>query len=109
MKQKIFLFISIISITLFSYSQNQEIWLLMKNNEKIIIRNDKVVVNDHVLNNMLHELNVDSLYKVFPYSKNDTLQRLYGFSTSIENVQGVLDGLAKINEIERRDRNDCII
>jgi len=72
----------------------------MKTNSEILNERNNIVVYDNSLKNTLDYFNIDSLYKVFPYSKNDTLQRLYGFITSNENFQEIFYGLRNIESIE---------
>jgi len=72
----------------------------MKNNERIMEENNRIIISNNSLMVELKYLVIDSLFKVFPHSNNDTLQRLYGFFTSTENVNLTLNGLINIESIE---------
>ena len=77
MKQLLFSILFLLPITILAQDQQRRVWLLLNKNQ--VESNDesgKVSVDESILK-IMQETHVDSINRVFPYSKNDTLQRLF--------------------------------
>ncbi len=65
----------------------KEAWLLLPSEQEIIAdKNGKAVFKNTVNNDFLEKCAINKIQKVFPYSKNDTLKRLYRVSFAQEKM-----------------------
>ncbi|MGI6718348.1 MAG: hypothetical protein ACOX4D_04250 [Bacteroidales bacterium] len=118
MKTRKYFFILLFLSLIFSqkiYSQcdscifkNDELWLLIKN---VQLKNDTgAMTNDDELNIVLERNNINNIYKVFPYSKDTILKKLYKiyFNSNIDIIISDLESCNNIEKIIKRPKTEMI-
>ena len=90
MKQLIFsILLFLLPITILAQDQQQRIWLLLNKNQ-VVSNNEssKVSVDESILK-IIQGTHIDSVNRVFPYSQNDTLQRLFEIKATINQLNHI--------------------
>src|SRR5574344_2707130 len=86
MKQIVYTLIAIMYSQLL-LCQNQTIWILLPNEQKLLQTNEgNTMFENENYANLLHDINVNNVIKAFPYSKTNLLRRLYEISCSNNHI-----------------------
>lgn len=77
-------------IPLVLQAQEQRMWILLNHKPKFqSINTERVMFLDEELRNMTNTLSIDNIKQVFPYSRNDTLLRLFEIKVTNEQANAI--------------------
>lgn len=89
--RRIILIISLYVILFSLKAQTKQVWLLLSSEQEIIFnRENKSMFKNTTYNEIIENCDINVVKKAFPFSKNDTLKRLYEVSCNQEKMQVLL-------------------